>query len=106
LDNLSVEERELIADLNRQGLGVRAIARHVGRSLGTISKEMTRNRDEFGLYLPHAAHRKSVLRRFRPKPRKLDTYAALRDAVWAMLKKWYLPVGSAEGLVDSFPSDF
>lgn len=102
---LSVEERELIADLNRQGLGVRAIARRLGRSPGTISKEMTRNRDEFGLYLPHAAHRKSVLRRFRPKPRKLDTHAALRDVVWAMLKKRYSPVQISRRLRLDFPDD-
>ena len=72
---LSVEERELIADLYRQGLGVRAIARHLGRSPGTISKEMTRNRDELGLYLPHAAHRKG------PDPRKVDT-SGVSYAAW------------------------
>lgn len=102
---LSVEERELIADLHRQGLGVRAIARRLGRSPGTISKEMARNRDEFGLYLPHAAHRKSVLRRFRPKPRKLDTNVVLHDVVWSMLKQRYSPVQISNRLRLDFPDD-
>lgn len=64
---LSVEECEIIFDMKRCGAGVREIARHLGRSAGTISKEFARNRDEFGLYLLSYAHRQSVLRQFRPK---------------------------------------
>ena len=52
----------------------------------TISKELKRNRDEFGVYLPTHAHRKSVLRRFRPKRRKIDANPRLRTVVWAMVK--------------------
>ena len=59
---LSVEERELIFDLDRQGKGVREIARRLQRSAGTISKELKRNRDEFGVYLPTHAHRKGQVR--------------------------------------------
>ncbi|MDK8455958.1 helix-turn-helix domain-containing protein [Corynebacterium marquesiae] len=86
-----MEERELIFDLDRQGKGVREIARHLQRSAGTISKELKRNRDEFGVYLPTHAHRKSVLRRFRPKKRKIDANPRLRTVVWAMVKDRYSP---------------
>ena len=52
---LCAGERELIFDLLRQNYGVREIARRLGRSPGTISKELKRNRDEFGVYLPTRA---------------------------------------------------
>lgn len=102
---LSIEERETIFDLQRQGLGVREIARRLGRSAGTISKELTRNRDEFGIYLPSYAHRKSVLRRFRPKPRKIDSNPKLREAVWMMLKHRYSPEQIAGRLRKEYPND-
>ena len=40
---LSVAEREEIAILHAQGVGVRAIARRLGRSPSTISRELRRN---------------------------------------------------------------
>lgn len=102
---LSVEEREMIFDLKRQGFGVREIARRLGRSPGTISKELARNRDEFGLYLPAHAHRKSVLRRFRPKQRKIDANPRLRQVVWMMLKDKYSPEQIAGRLRKEYPGD-
>lgn len=75
--------------LFRRAPGRRMVARQLGRSAGTISKELTRKRDEFGVYLPSRAHRKSVLRRFRPKQRKLDANPNLRELVWMMLKDRY-----------------
>ncbi|MDN6812989.1 MAG: helix-turn-helix domain-containing protein, partial [Corynebacterium variabile] len=38
---LSPTERETIADLHRAGQGVRSIARVLGRSPGTVSKELS-----------------------------------------------------------------
>lgn len=64
---LSVLEREKIADLRRKGKGIREIARQLGRSPGTVSREIERNSSYEGRYEPHQAHRRSVLRRFRPK---------------------------------------
>ncbi len=43
---LSEDERVRIADLQRRGLSVRAIAVEVGRSPSTVSRELRRNRDE------------------------------------------------------------
>lgn len=102
---LSVEEREIIFDLYNKGTGVRAIARHLGRSPGTISKELSRNRDDFGLYLPTHAHRKSVLRRFRPKQRKIDANPELKQEVMAMLKDKLSPEQIAGRLRKDYPDD-
>ena len=41
---LSEDERVAVAELRRRGLTVRAIAREVGRSPSTISRELRRNR--------------------------------------------------------------
>jgi transposase, IS30 family len=53
---LSEDERVPIADLVRQGLGVRVIAAGLGRSPATISRELRRNHDpDGGQYRPFAA---------------------------------------------------
>ena len=71
----------------------------------TISKELKRNRDEFGVYLPTHAHRKSVLRRFRPKRRKIDANPRLRTVVWAMVKDRYSPEQISGRLRSCYPGD-
>jgi transposase, IS30 family len=68
---LSLLEREQIADLRRDGRSIRSIAAELGRAASTISRELRRNRDEHGRYLPHAAHRAAARRRPRPKVAKL-----------------------------------
>ena len=88
---LGIEERERIADLHHQGLGVRAIARKIGRSPSTVCKELKRNSDDFDVYLPHVAHRKSVAKRLRPKVRKLDADEGLKQRVFGMLKEKLSP---------------
>ncbi|MGM1311992.1 transposase [Corynebacterium striatum] len=102
---LSVEEREIIFDTKRQGAGVREIARHLGRSPGMISKELSRNRNDFELYLPLHAQRKSVLRRFRPKKRKFDTNPKLHETVWEMLKDKCSPEQISGRLCRDYPGD-
>src|SRR3954452_16095545 len=42
---LSEDDRGAIADLRQRGLSIRAIAREIGRSPSTISRELRRNRD-------------------------------------------------------------
>ncbi len=49
---LSVEERTAIADLRREKKGVREIAAAIGRSPATVSRELRRNADGSGRYLP------------------------------------------------------
>lgn len=102
---LSIKEREIIYDLLNKGEGVRAIARHLGRSPGTISQELKRNKDDFGLYLPTCAHRQSVLRRFRPKQRKIDANPHLHSVVIDMLRNKYSPEQIAGRLKKDYPDD-
>jgi hypothetical protein len=78
-----------IALLSVQGLGVREIARRIGRSPSTVSRELTRNAATRGGYLEYRA---SVAQwkaeRFakRPKPSKLATNARLRQYVQERLE--------------------
>ncbi len=102
---LSIKEREIIADLKNHGHSIRAIARHLGRAPSTISKELARHTDEFGLYKPQHAHRLSVLKRFRPKQRKIDAHPALGEAIWQMLGQRLSPEQIAGRLRRLHPDD-
>ena len=54
---LSLDERMVIADLRREKRTVREIARELGRSPATVSRELRRNVDDSGRYLPRSAGR-------------------------------------------------
>ena len=83
---LSLDERIVIADLLRAGLGVRAIATELDRPPSTISREITRNRHPgSGDYRPHAAQDRADKRRPRPKTGKIAACPELRDHVQGML---------------------
>ncbi|NIA26368.1 MAG: IS30 family transposase [Gammaproteobacteria bacterium] len=81
---LSFAEREEIAILNAQEVGVRGIARRLGRSPSTISRELRRNASTRSHATPyrastaqwHAEHRAS-----RPKVAKLAANDRLREYV-------------------------
>src|SRR5271156_1088041 len=78
---LSFTEREEIALLKAQDLGVREIARRLGRSPSTISRELRRNaatRSGYLAYRASIAQWKAELMARRPKPAKLAANAALR----------------------------
>jgi len=53
---LTLEERELIYGLQKQGLSLRAIAKTLGRSHTTLSRELRRNKRKDNIYLPSFAH--------------------------------------------------
>ena len=81
---LSFAEREEIGLLCVQGLGVREIARRVGRSPTTVSRELRRNAATRGGQLEYrssVAQWKAELVARRPKPAKLVTNPRLRDYV-------------------------
>ena len=81
---LSFQEREEIAVRRAQGEGVRAIARHLGRSPSTISRELRRNAATRGgklEYRASVAQWKAELVAQRPKPAKLATNDRLREYV-------------------------
>jgi len=81
---LSFAEREELAILRAQGWGVREIARHLGRSGSTVSRELRRHAAtrSGGLeYRATTAHRHAERAARRPKPAKPATNAALRTYV-------------------------
>lgn len=81
---LSFAEREEIALLRAQDIGVREIARRLGRSPSTVSRELTRNAATRGGKLDYrasVAQWKAELVAKRPKPAKLVINARLRRYV-------------------------
>ena len=81
---LSFAEREEIGLLSVQGVGVREIARRIGRSPSTISRELTRNaatRSGRLEYRASVAQWKADLIAKRPKPAKLAADPRLRHYV-------------------------
>ncbi len=81
---LSFAEREEIGLLHAQAVGVREIARRLGRSPSTISRELRRNaatRCGKLAYRASVAQWKSEIVAKRPKPAKLVTNPRLRDYV-------------------------
>ncbi|HTE15799.1 MAG TPA: IS30 family transposase [Burkholderiales bacterium] len=85
---LSLSEREEIALLRVQNLGVREIARRVGRHPATISRELKRNAATRGGYVEYratTAHWHAQRRAQRPKVAKLAANPILRQYVQARL---------------------
>jgi IS30 family transposase len=81
---LSFQEREEIALLRAQGSGVREIARQIGRSPSTISRELRRNvatRNGKLEYRPSVAQWKAEMMARRPKAAKLAGDERLREYV-------------------------
>lgn len=81
---LSFPEREEIATLKAQGVGVREIARRLGRDPSTVSRELRRNAATRGGKLDHrasVAQWKAELLARRPKTAKLVANDRLREYV-------------------------
>jgi IS30 family transposase len=81
---LSFSEREEVAILHAQRVGVRVIARRLGRSASTISRELRRNastRSHAVVYRATTAQWHAERRASRPKLSKLAANDALREYV-------------------------
>jgi hypothetical protein len=81
---LSFEEREEIALLRAKQVGVREIARRIGRNPGTISRELRRNAATRGgkqEYRPLVAQWKAQQAAKRPRAARLVTNDRLREYV-------------------------
>lgn len=103
---LSEDERVRLADLVRQGAGVRTIAQDLGRSPSTVSRELRRNRDEAtGRYRPFAAQQRAVERRARPGRGKLRRDPRLTAFVQDRLTTKWSPEQIASALRREFPDD-
>lgn len=102
--HLTRDERIAIATLLREGVSLRGIGRHLGRSASTISRETRRNRAPVtGAYDGGRAHHRAVGRRRWPRSHPRCDDKALMDQVCAWLAEDYspdqiaslLPVGSS-----------
>lgn len=103
---LSFQEREEIACLRAAGRGVRVIARMLGRSPSTVSRELRR-----GLVRPQSGYRATVAqavadrRSRRPKLRLLEVDDRLREHVQNRLYAKDSPEQISHRLVFLFPED-
>jgi transposase, IS30 family len=103
---LSFAEREEIALGRARGETIRVIARRLGRSPSTISRELKRNADRRdGGYRATTAHALAYERASRPKPAKLATNLALRELVQDDLRRRFSPEQIAGRLRRRFPDD-
>jgi IS30 family transposase len=106
---LCLDERHRIAALGRSGLGVRAIARELGRDPSTVSRELRRNANAEGRYLPAAAQaradRRARDRGRRASPAKLATNLRLRREVQDHLVSKHSPEQTAQRLRKDHPDD-
>ncbi len=103
---LSFSEREEISLARARGETIRLIARRVGRSPSTISRELRRNADRRdGGYRATSAHARSYERASRPKPAKLATNLRLRQLVQDDLVRRYSPEQIAGRLRRQFPDE-
>lgn len=106
---LTAGEREEIALLRAQKLGVNEIARRVGRPACTISRELDRNGAAGGRYLASVAQQRAEARAreagLRPSPAKLATHLRLRSEVQERLRTNHSPEQIARRLREDFPDD-
>ena len=102
---LSLAEREEIACLRAANLGVRAIARQLGRAPSTISRELARRPAGRGGYRASTAQAEADRLARRPKPARLACELALRREVQDRLKLNNSPEQIARRLRVDFPDD-
>ncbi len=108
--SLSLGEREQIGLWHAEEVGGREIARRLGRSPSTISRELRRlpapgNRYRSPPYLPSAAQADADTKATRAKPAKLVTNLRLRAVVEERLAKNFSPEQIAGTLRKDFPED-
>jgi IS30 family transposase len=103
---LSLEERVEIAMGRQRHESLRSIARRLGRSPSTITREIKRNRlDRKHGYRPVAAHKLAYRRSRRPKLTKLATNPVLRERVISDLERTWSPEQISRRLREDFSDD-
>jgi IS30 family transposase len=101
---LSLIEREEISRGLAGRESLRSIARRLGRSSSTISREVAANGGR-RRYRACSADKAAVRRQRRPKPSKLVMCGRLRTVVEAKLEVRWSPAQISGWLVDEFPDD-
>jgi len=102
---LSLLERQRIATLRRQRVSMREIARRLGRSPSTISRELRRNTaaHDVGGYDGDLAHSRARERLERPRGGRLAAEPSLRSAVQSKMDLEWSPEQIAAWLRIEFP---
>src|SRR4051812_30963346 len=102
---LSLLERQRIATLRERGLGVREIARRLGRSPSTISRELRRHLrpHDRGIYDGDLAHARARERLRRPRRPLLAREPELRQLVQDKLREEWSPAQIAAHLREAYP---
>ncbi len=102
---LTLLERQRIATLSRQGMSMREIARRLGRSPSTISRELRRNSaaHDVGGYDGDLAHSRARERLERARGGRFATEPGLREVVQAKMNLEWSPEQIAAWLRTEFP---
>lgn len=91
-EHLNIDERENILKMRAEQKSTRQIGEYLGRSVGTISRELRRNISSTGDYKPHLAQRYYEQRREQSKqPYRLEQDRWLRSYVLRRLKRYWSP---------------
>ena len=101
--HLTLEEREVIAQMRSRGRKTTEIARRLGRADSTISRELRRNRSRNG-YWAMAAQKKVNIRRRWPRVGKLQR-PEVRHYVQQKLRRRWSPDQIARRSRRDFPRD-
>lgn len=103
--SLSVDERAMIARLHYTGERASSIARILGRSPSTITRELARGKDRYGRYVPTVAQARADAAARRPQESKLARNHRLREQVQAGLDRKHSPEQIAGRLREDFPDE-
>ena len=102
---LSEDERVFIADRLLARSSLRSIARELGRSPSTISRELARNRPDARRYHPFRAQKMAQSRRPRVRLSKLAGDEELREFVVGRLAQRWSPQQVCQALRKRFPGE-
>lgn len=90
---LTRDDRVALAAFLLAGKTQKAIAERLGKSPGTLSREVARNEDDDGVYRGGSAHQKTRTRRYRAKApaQKIGNDRKLRRHIVRKLKRYWSP---------------
>ncbi len=102
--HLTLEEREVVAQMRSGGHNQAEIAQQLGRAESTISRELRRNRSRNGYWAVAAQRKAETRRRDRPRVCKLER-PEVRRYVQQRLRQCWSPDQIALRSRDDFPRD-